>query len=254
MPRSNDSSWVSYCRSFLLTLGFVFVAIHCWVWHKQGNGAFEWLTFSGIMFLGIGVLGIILLLIGLLASARTVEWWADVVSRHEASIVVMLITVPAHFLRRWVTRKRGVPRRSTTLLRYVMKAFKIAGGVLAVILVFVLGTFVESYVRSLARKPIPVLLEGALHAKVSAYVQPDFLWAGEAWWIEVKSDAPVSIDLDGKWNAVVPPGTNTIYANHDVNNTTRFSSDRWWMTPSRITVTASRTQPIPSGHAASPYP
>jgi hypothetical protein len=125
-----------------------------------------------------------------------------------------------------------------------MKAIRIAGGgVLAVILLFVLGVFAESYIRSLARKPIPVLFEGTLRAKVAAHVQPDFLWAGEAWWIEVKSDAPVSINLDGKWDAVIPAGTNTICSNHDVNNTTKFSSNRWWKTPSRITVTEPRPQP-----------
>jgi hypothetical protein len=106
MSRSHDSDWVGYGRSFLLTLGLLFIAIPCWVWHKQGDRASEWPTFSWILFWGVGVLGVILLLVGLLASARAVEWWADAASRHEASIIVMVIAAPVHFLLRWVTRKR----------------------------------------------------------------------------------------------------------------------------------------------------
>ncbi len=133
-----------------------------------------------------------------------------------------------------------------------MKAIKISGGLLAAILVFVLGIFAESYIRSLARKPIPILLEGALGANVVAHVQPDFLWAGEAWWIEVKCETPVLIDLDGEWKALIPPGSNKIYSNHDVNNTTRFSSNRWWKTPSRVTVTESRPQPDGAANGSQP--
>lgn len=106
MSRSHDSDWVGYGRSFLLTLGLLFVGIPCWVWHKQGDRASEWAMFNWVLFWGVGVLGVILLLVGLLASPRTVEWWADAASSHEAAIVVMIIAAPVYFLLRWITRKR----------------------------------------------------------------------------------------------------------------------------------------------------
>ena len=36
--------------------------------------------------------------------------------------------------------------------------------------------------------------------------------------------------------AAIAPGTNTVYSNHDENNTTKFGTNRWWKTPSTITV------------------
>ena len=106
MTRSHDSDWVSYGRSFLLTLGLLFVGLPCWVWHKQGDRASDWPMFSWVLFWGVGSLVVILLLVGLLAAPRAVEWWADAASKHEASIVVMVIAAPVYFLLRWVTRRR----------------------------------------------------------------------------------------------------------------------------------------------------
>ncbi len=95
---------------------------------------------------------------------------------------------------------------------------------------------VEASLRARGRAAIPVVIKDAPQATVSAFVQPDFLWIGEAWWLRVESDSPLSVDVDGQWQALVPAGTNSIYANHDVNNTTRFSSNRWHRTPRHITV------------------
>jgi hypothetical protein len=106
MPRSHDSDWVGYGRSFLLTLGLLFVALLCWIWHKQGDHTSEWPMFDWVLFWGVGVLGVVLLLVGLFASARAIEWWTDAASRHEASIVIMIIAIPMYFLIRWFTRKR----------------------------------------------------------------------------------------------------------------------------------------------------
>ena len=105
MPGSNDSEWVAYPRSFLLTLGLLFVALPCWVWHKQGDRASEWPTFAWALFCGVGVLGVILLLVGLFASPRAGERWADAASTHEASIVVMIIAAPVHFLFKWMRQR-----------------------------------------------------------------------------------------------------------------------------------------------------
>ena len=117
-----------------------------------------------------------------------------------------------------------------------MKRIKIASGIFGALCLFVLGVFTESYIRSLARKTIPVVVTEDLSGTFEAYVEPDFLWCGEAWWITVRSKSPVQLDIDGKWKAIIPPGTNTVYSNHDINNTTEFGTNRWWKTPWTVTV------------------
>jgi len=99
---------------------------------------------------------------------------------------------------------------------------------------FVVGVLLESHARSQQRTPIQVV--GAGSAKVSAFVRPDFLWSGESWWIDVKSDRPLTLVLDGTWSADVPPGTHKIYSNHDVNNTAEFGGQSRYKTPTQIVV------------------
>lgn len=106
MASSDNSDWAGYARSFLITLGMLFVGLPCWVWHKQGERASEWTTFGWFLFWGVGVLGLLLLAIAILASTRTVERWADAASTHEASNLVMIIAAPVYFVFKWLTRKR----------------------------------------------------------------------------------------------------------------------------------------------------
>ncbi len=129
-----------------------------------------------------------------------------------------------------------------------MKTMKMVGWLLALFLIFLLGVFAEEYIRSLARKPIRVSIEESVHAKVSAHVQPDFMWIGKAWWIKIESEVPVAINLDGKWSAIIPPGTNTIFSNHDVNNTTKFGTNIWYKTPAEIIVKRPEPQPSSPGY------
>lgn len=106
MPRTDDDSWSLYARSFLATLGVLFIALICFVWHKQGEQAPGWSTFAWVLFLGIGSLGILLLLIAVFASARSVERWAESASTHEASIVVMIVAAPVYFLCKWLMKRK----------------------------------------------------------------------------------------------------------------------------------------------------
>ncbi|MDD4060427.1 MAG: hypothetical protein PHW08_06970 [Kiritimatiellae bacterium] len=76
-----------------MTLGLFFIAVPCWVWHKQGDRASDLPAISWILLWGLGVLGFVLLLVGLLASGRAVEKWADAASRHEASIIWNAVSI-----------------------------------------------------------------------------------------------------------------------------------------------------------------
>ena len=106
--------------------------------------------------------------------------------------------------------------------------------ILGIFLLFGLIAWTEEYIRSLSREPISVVIADGLSAEVEAYVQPDFLWAGEAWWIEVRAEVPVLLGINDEWQAVIPPGTNTIFSNHDENNTAKFGTSAWWKVPTKI--------------------
>ncbi|MDB5341226.1 MAG: hypothetical protein JWN70_6845 [Planctomycetaceae bacterium] len=121
------------------------------------------------------------------------------------------------------------------------RSLQIAGWLLAVTLLFVLAVFLEIYPRSLAARSIPVEFKTPVRAKVSAGFMPDFLWSGEAWWVEVESNEPVLIDFDGKWSATIPPGDHRVYGNHDNNNTRDFNPVTWHMTPALVTVSKPRS-------------
>jgi hypothetical protein len=87
------------------------------------------------------------------------------------------------------------------------------GGCAAIMLAFVLGVIGEGGIRSLAVRPLPVLIAIDVKAEVSANVRPDFLWSGKAWIVSINSEGPVSIDFDGRWKAIVPAGKHRIYHN-----------------------------------------
>jgi hypothetical protein len=102
----NSSDWLSYGRSFLMTLGILFLALPCWIWRKQGDRSSEWPSFAWALFYGLVAFGAVLLIVALLASRKSVDKWADAVSPHEASIVVMIIAAPVYFVLKWFTRKK----------------------------------------------------------------------------------------------------------------------------------------------------
>ncbi len=108
MPPRNlhSSDWVSYGRSFLMTLGLLFLALPCWIWEKQGDRSSEWSEFAWAMLYGFAALGVFFLMFALLASAKSVDKLADAASTHEASLLIMVIAAPVYFFLKWIARRR----------------------------------------------------------------------------------------------------------------------------------------------------
>jgi hypothetical protein len=105
-------------------------------------------------------------------------------------------------------------------------------------LAFLTACLLEPALREARRTAIPVTVQSGLQVRVSASVRPDFLWVGEAWSIDIKSETPVSLTIDNrKWQAVIPPGPHTLYSNHDANNISTYGP-ACSTTPQSITVTA----------------
>ena len=94
-----------YERSYLVTLGLAFIGVMAFVWKKQGDKFSEWSPWFYFVFFGIPILGLVLIGVGLLASRGRIEKWADGMSRHEASIIVMILALPV-FLVMSVFEKR----------------------------------------------------------------------------------------------------------------------------------------------------
>lgn len=96
--KTSSRSWVTYERSYLVTLGLAFIALTAFIWTKQGDKFSEWPTWSYFVFFGFPVLGLVLIGVGLLAGSHQIEKWADGASRHEASILIMIIAFPVFLL------------------------------------------------------------------------------------------------------------------------------------------------------------
>lgn len=103
-------------------------------------------------------------------------------------------------------------------------------------LAFVAACLGESALRGTQRTAIPVTVPRGLQARISAFVRPDFLWVGDDWWINIESDTPLNLSIDGEWQAVIPSGSHTLSSNHDVNNTSDYGP-AWFATPQSISVT-----------------
>ena len=95
----------------------------------------------------------------------------------------------------------------------------------------------ESALRETQRTAIPVTVPDGLPARVSAFVRPDFLWLGDDWSIDIQSDTPLNLSIEGKWQATIPRGSHKVYSNHDVNNTSDYGP-AWFATPQSIDIAA----------------
>lgn len=99
-------SWPIYCRSYLVTLGALFLGFgYMLVAHQPGGVG----TLSPGYQLGCGLalfIGILLVLAGLLGSSRLAEGWGDTWSRHEIAIVLMLLAIPLYLVLVPIYRRR----------------------------------------------------------------------------------------------------------------------------------------------------
>jgi len=96
------SSWVTYKRSYLVTVGLVFIALAAVIWAKEGDKFAEWPTWFYFVVFGLPALGLALIGGGLLAGRATIERLANSMSTHWASIIVMIVAFPVYFVMSWL--------------------------------------------------------------------------------------------------------------------------------------------------------
>lgn len=96
--KPSNRFWVTYSRSYLVTLGLALITLAVFIWMREGDTFSRWPTWSYFLFFGFPTLGMVLIGVGLFARRNQVEKWADYASRHEASIVLMMVAVPVYLL------------------------------------------------------------------------------------------------------------------------------------------------------------
>jgi hypothetical protein len=114
-------------------------------------------------------------------------------------------------------------------------AAKIVAGISSVLAVFAFAVFVESSIRSRYREPMSIVGLPINNASVTGTWMPDFLWAGKAWKIDIKSDEDLELILDDKVY-IIPKGSHQIHSNHDHTNTGQFGGQEFWGYPENIEV------------------
>lgn len=99
MSRKKRSSLdPTYCRAYLVTLGLALTVLAgglCWGMDAGAGAAGGWTV---VLVAGMGTAGIALLLAGLLGPSERMEAWADSASRHEASLLVLVLAYPVYLV------------------------------------------------------------------------------------------------------------------------------------------------------------
>ncbi|NDK39743.1 hypothetical protein DT603_12910 [Pseudoxanthomonas gei] len=88
----------TYCRSYLVTLGLAFAVCGLAGLLLDGGAitTWPWWGFALIALFLLGGIGLILL--GLLGPSGRMEDWAEVSSRHEASLIIMVLAYPVYLV------------------------------------------------------------------------------------------------------------------------------------------------------------
>jgi hypothetical protein len=92
--------WVTYGRSFLVTLGLAFMALTGYIWLKEGDAAQSWAAWAYFIVLGFIAIGLTLIVVGFGAGNARVEKWADDASRGGALgiVVIIVLALPVYLL------------------------------------------------------------------------------------------------------------------------------------------------------------
>lgn len=100
MPRKGKKRDVTsmYCRSYVVTLGIAFAAMSVFVWRHDDAETGQWPWWAFVLLTASLLGGITLVLFGLLGPSSKMERWAEVLSRDEASVIIMVLAYPVHLL------------------------------------------------------------------------------------------------------------------------------------------------------------
>lgn len=95
--RRTDAS-ATYCRSYLVTLGMVLVALGAFILVRDGEGMATWPWWGSALLAAFLLGGTALVLFGLLGPSSKMQGWAEASSSHEASLFIMALAYPVYLV------------------------------------------------------------------------------------------------------------------------------------------------------------
>lgn len=98
MKRKSRETWALYCRSYLLTVGFLLLAGSLFSLYLVHSGSIIWPWWGLAVAAVVASCGVALFGVGLFGSHSRLVKWADAASTHEASIILMAISYPTYLI------------------------------------------------------------------------------------------------------------------------------------------------------------
>lgn len=99
------STWVTYERAYLVTLGLLSLGVCALVGIKQGDEFLEWPIWSYVLSSFLVVFAFTVISIGLLASRERIEQWAEGATTHDASLILMLLAFPVYIAMKFLEKR-----------------------------------------------------------------------------------------------------------------------------------------------------
>ncbi|WP_037247111.1 hypothetical protein [Rhodopirellula baltica] len=96
--QKKPDTFSTYCRSYLVTVGLIFAATSIAAWRYQASEAGTWPWWGPALLAVLATGGGALILFGLLGPSNKMDKWAEVFSRHEASLIFMPLAYPVYLI------------------------------------------------------------------------------------------------------------------------------------------------------------
>lgn len=102
----DEFCWVTYCRSFLITLGLIFIAFFGFLLAQGLDFEAQTNLLLRLVFGVMVILGAVLVSVGLFSAKAKVEKWAENVSSGDLEVLaVMVIALPLYFVMSVVAKR-----------------------------------------------------------------------------------------------------------------------------------------------------
>ncbi|MBN3788324.1 hypothetical protein [Burkholderia sp. Ac-20353] len=104
--KKTDEAMDTFFRSYLATLGLAFSVLGFFGLSQYDAMNGDWVPFAVTILVAAALGGLVMILVGLFGSVRTVQRWADVASFDDATLIVMVIAFPLYLVLRPFYKRR----------------------------------------------------------------------------------------------------------------------------------------------------
>ena len=109
-------------------------------------------------------------------------------------------------------------------VRYI-KDLKVIITISISILLFIVAVVSESAIRVLQQQNLTFEIDNSENLVVTGVSMPDFLFSGNAWWLDINTDRPVILEINNLYQCSFPAGITRLHYNHDTTNISEFTDD-----------------------------